>query len=90
MIPSSIGADGEDDGAGDGSGPAGLWRCREIPSTSPVPSASSSELPPMASGSSVSSGCLALYVDGVKLVQARTSFINSSLAQTERYDTSNQ
>ena len=90
MIPSSVGADGGDDGAGDGSGPAGLWRRQEIPSTSPIPSASSSELPQMASGSSVSSGCLALYIDGVKWVQVRTSFINSSLARIERYDTSDQ
>ena len=90
MIPSSVSADGEDDGAGDGLGPAGLWRRQEIPSTSPIPSASSSELPPMASGLSVSSGCLALYVDGVKSVQARMSFINSSLARTERCDTSDQ
>ena len=90
MIPSSVGADGGDDGAGDGSGPAGLWRCREIPSTSPIPSASSSELPPMASGLLISSGCRALYIDGVKSVQARMSFINSSLARTEKYDASDQ
>ena len=77
-------------GGSGGEGPAegGLFNLLDMPRMSPIPSASSSELMPTASGSSVSSGCRDLYTEFSKGLQVRISFTSSLLARTRSRYTS--
>ena len=68
--------------AGDGCAGEGLYNLLVTPSTSSMPSASSSELPPTSFGSSVSSGWRLLYKDGTSGRQVRTSFARLTSALT--------
>ena len=87
IIPSSSGTAGL--GCG-GSGGDDLFHLLVTPRISSIPSASSSELTPTASGSSVSSGWPALYTEFSRGLQVKTSFTSSLLARTEGRHTSNQ
>ena len=82
----SSGASGDgcagDSCAGEGCASEGLFSLLVTPSTSSMPSTSSSELPPTSFGSSVSSGWQLLYRDGTNRWQVRTSFTRLALALT--------
>ena len=68
--------------AGEGCAGEGLYNLLMTPSTSSMPSASSSELPPTSFGLSLSSGWRLLYKDGTNGQQVRTSFTRLTLALT--------
>ena len=87
-MPASTSGVGGADGSGAGSDGGGLVSFLETPRMPSIASASSSELPPMASGSSVSSGWHILYVEVSRGLQVSTSFTRSLLAHTKSRYTS--